>query len=87
MFNNEKYFFEFYRVNSLLTIYVSHGYNIWRDPLKPSQILAKLCKDGKIEGPHYGPGGKVKVANRIFLGPTELEDENGIYTFILLLNY
>lgn len=55
----------------------SHGYNIWRDPQKPSQILAKLCKDGKLDGPHYGPGGKVKVANRIFLGPTELEDENG----------
>lgn len=55
----------------------SHGYNIWRDPMKPTQILAKLCKDGKIDGPHYGPGGKVKVANRIFLGPTEIEDENG----------
>lgn len=54
--------------------------------MKPSQILAKLCKDGKIDGPHYGPGGKVKVANRIFLGPTELEDENGIYAFILLFN-
>lgn len=45
--------------------------------MKPTQILAKLCKDGKIDGPHYGPGGKVKVANRIFLGPTEIEDENG----------
>ena len=46
--------------------------------MKPSQILAKLCKDGKIDGPHYGPGGKVKVANRIFTGPTEIEDENGM---------
>lgn len=45
--------------------------------MKPTQIVAKLCKDGKIDGPHYGPGGKVKVANRIFLGPTEIEDENG----------
>lgn len=45
--------------------------------MKPTQILAKLCKDGKIDGPHYGPGGKVKVANRIFLGTTEIEDENG----------
>lgn len=62
----------------MLAISVSHGYNIWRDPMKPTQILAKLCKDGKIDGPHYGPGGKVKVANRIFLGPTEIEDENGM---------
>ncbi|XP_024860787.1 otoferlin isoform X5 [Kryptolebias marmoratus] len=58
--------------------YSVHGYNVWRDPMKPSQILAKLCKDGKIDGPHYGPGGKVKVANRIFTGPTEIEDENGL---------
>lgn len=45
--------------------------------MKPSQILAKLCKEGKIDGPHYGPAGKVKVANRVFLGTTEIEDENG----------
>lgn len=55
----------------------SHGYNVWRDPLKPTQILAKLCKEGKLDGPHYGPGGRVKVANRVFMGPTEIEDENG----------
>ncbi|KAL2082435.1 hypothetical protein ACEWY4_022253 [Coilia grayii] len=58
--------------------YSVHGYNIWRDPQKPSQILAKLCKDGKLDGPHYGPGGRVKVANRIFAAPTEIEDENGL---------
>uniref|UniRef100_A0A8B9HKC2 Otoferlin a n=1 Tax=Astyanax mexicanus TaxID=7994 RepID=A0A8B9HKC2_ASTMX len=57
--------------------YSLHGYNVWRDPQKPTQILAKLCKEGKLDGPHYGPGGKVKVANRIFLGPTDIEDENG----------
>lgn len=50
--------------------------------MKPSQILAKLCKDAKIDGPHYGPGGKVKVANRIFMGPTEIEDENGTTALI-----
>ncbi len=69
-------------VTSLLSVVVSHGYNVWRDPMKPSQILARLCKDGKIDGPHYGPGGKVKVANRIFLGSTEIEDENGMASFV-----
>lgn len=54
--------------------------------MKPSQILAKLCKDGKIDGPHYGPRGKVKVANRIFTGPTEIEDENGKAAFIWKLS-
>ncbi|CDQ59600.1 unnamed protein product [Oncorhynchus mykiss] len=58
--------------------YAIHGYNVWRDPLKPTQILAKLCKEGKLDGPHYGPGGRVKVANRVFMGPTEIEDENGL---------
>ncbi|CAB1340033.1 unnamed protein product, partial [Coregonus sp. 'balchen'] len=58
--------------------YSVHGYNVWRDPMKPSQILAKLCKEGKLDGPHYGPGGRVKVANRIFMGVTEIEDENGL---------
>uniref|UniRef100_A0A8C4HSP4 Otoferlin n=1 Tax=Dicentrarchus labrax TaxID=13489 RepID=A0A8C4HSP4_DICLA len=44
--------------------YAIHGYNVWRDPMKPTQILAKLCKDGKLDGPHYGPEGRVKVENR-----------------------
>lgn len=58
--------------------YSVNGYNVWRDPMKPSQILAKLCKEGKLEGPQYGPGGKVKVANRIFFGAAEFEDESGL---------
>lgn len=75
----ENRFYSKYRATcGISTTYSVHGYNIWRDPLKPTQILAKLCKDGKIDGPHYGPGGKVKVANRIFLGTTEIEDENGL---------
>uniref|UniRef100_A0A7N6B6M3 C2 domain-containing protein n=1 Tax=Anabas testudineus TaxID=64144 RepID=A0A7N6B6M3_ANATE len=75
----ENRFYSKYRATcGISSSYSVHGYNVWRDPMKPSQILAKLCKDGKINGPHYGPGGKVKVANRIFHGPTELEDENGM---------
>ncbi|XP_039506896.1 otoferlin-like [Pimephales promelas] len=58
--------------------YAIHGYNVWRDPLKPTQILAKLCKDGKMDPPQFGPGGRVKVANRVYTGPTEIEDENGL---------
>lgn len=46
--------------------------------MKPTQILVKLCKDGKLDGPHYGPGGRVKVENRVFMAPTEIEDENGM---------
>lgn len=49
--------------------------------MKPSHILAKLCKEGKLDGPHYGPGGRVKVENRVFMAPTEIEDENGMHGF------
>ncbi|KAI4799190.1 hypothetical protein KUCAC02_017861 [Chaenocephalus aceratus] len=62
----------------LTSSYAIHGYNVWRDPMKPTQILAKLCKDGKLDGPHYGPAGRVKVENRVFMAPTEIEDENGL---------
>lgn len=61
----------------------SHGYNVWRDPMKPTHILTKLCKDGKVDGPHYGPGGRVKVENRVFMAPTEIEDENGNFFFTI----
>ncbi|XP_055886227.1 otoferlin-like isoform X5 [Biomphalaria glabrata] len=57
--------------------YELHGYNAWRDPQKPTQILARLCKDSKVDGPYYQPG-KVRVSNRIFTAPMELEDENGM---------
>jgi len=33
--------------------------------MKPTQILAKLCKDGKIDGPSYS-NGKVKVGRQTF---------------------
>lgn len=55
--------------------------------MKPTHILAKLCKDGKLDGPHYGPGGRVKVENRVFMAPTEIEDENGIFLTLYLLIY
>ncbi|XP_061741613.1 otoferlin isoform X14 [Nerophis ophidion] len=75
----ENRFYSKYRATcGISSSYSVHGYNVWRDPLKPSQILAKLCKEGKIDPPQYGPGGKVKVAKRIFIGPTVMEDENGL---------
>ena len=29
------------------------GYNEWRDPMKPTQILAKLCKEARLEAPQF----------------------------------
>ncbi|XP_072292290.1 otoferlin-like, partial [Eucyclogobius newberryi] len=75
----ENRFYSKYRATcGVARTYSIHGYNVWRDPMKPTHILSKLCKDGKLDGPHYGPQGKVKVENRVFMGPTEIEDENGL---------
>lgn len=41
------------------------GYNAWRDAMKPTQILTRLCKDAKVDPPVYSDG-QVKVGNQIF---------------------
>ena len=48
-----------------LFLLLSCGYNQWRDPLKPVQLLTKLCKEGKVDGPHFS-NGKVKVDGKTF---------------------
>ncbi|MEQ2263474.1 Fer-1-like protein 6, partial [Xenotaenia resolanae] len=45
------------------------GYNAWRDCLKPSELLSKMCKDNGVDGPHFSPG-RIIVANKIFTGKT-----------------
>ncbi|KAK7907658.1 hypothetical protein WMY93_016270 [Mugilogobius chulae] len=75
----ENRFYSKYRATCGISSHYSlHGYNIWRDPMKPSQILARLCKEGKMDPPQYGPGGTVQVGGRVFQAPTEIEDENGL---------
>ncbi|CAK1554752.1 unnamed protein product [Leptosia nina] len=49
----------------LPTKYEEEGYNRWRDAMKPTQILAKLCKDIKIDPPVYEYG-RVRVGRTIF---------------------
>ncbi|XP_024082111.1 otoferlin-like isoform X1 [Cimex lectularius] len=41
------------------------GYNQWRDPMKPTQILARLCKEGKLDPPVY-LADRVKVGGKTF---------------------
>ena len=73
----ENRFFSRHRATcGLAETYAIHGYNQWRDPMKPSQILAKLCRDYKIKPPSYSAG-KVRVAGKTYTGSSELEDENG----------
>jgi hypothetical protein len=33
--------------------------------MKPVQLLTRLCKDGKVDGPHFADG-KVRVGEKTF---------------------
>jgi len=33
--------------------------------MKPVQLLSKLCKEGKVDGPHFS-NGKVRVGDKTF---------------------
>ncbi|XP_056144940.1 fer-1-like protein 6 [Lampris incognitus] len=57
--------------------YSIDGYNAWRDSLKPSELLAKLCRDNRLDGPHFRPG-HITVAGKVFTGKTlfMIEDES-----------
>uniref|UniRef100_A0A4W3JUH3 Fer-1-like protein 4 n=1 Tax=Callorhinchus milii TaxID=7868 RepID=A0A4W3JUH3_CALMI len=55
--------------------YDTQGYNAWRDSLKPTQLLAKLCKGLEIMDIEYRPE-EVKVNNKIFKIPNDLLKKN-----------
>ena len=50
------------------------GYNEWRDPMKPTQILAKLCREGRLDGPHYSRH-QVRLGDRTFTVEREGREE------------
>ncbi|XP_077546879.1 ferlin family C2 domain-containing myoferlin misfire isoform X2 [Haemaphysalis longicornis] len=54
--------------------YETYGPNQWRDPLRPSQVLAKLCRDTKLDGPHFSQN-RVRVGTKTFAFRTDAEDE------------
>uniref|UniRef100_A0A8C5FKL2 C2 domain-containing protein n=1 Tax=Gadus morhua TaxID=8049 RepID=A0A8C5FKL2_GADMO len=51
------------------------GYNAWRDSLKPSELLAKLCRDSHLEEPLFRPG-RITVGDKVFTGKTVFMDED-----------
>ncbi|XP_044072290.1 fer-1-like protein 6 isoform X2 [Siniperca chuatsi] len=53
----------------LPTEYSLDGYNAWRDCLKPSELLSKLCKENGLDGPHFTPG-RITLADKVFTGKT-----------------
>ncbi|XP_029967575.1 fer-1-like protein 6 isoform X2 [Salarias fasciatus] len=59
----------------LPTEYSIDGYNAWRDCLKPSELLSKMCRENGLEGPTFRPG-RITVADKVFTGKTLFMDED-----------
>ncbi|XP_042529028.1 fer-1-like protein 6 [Dipodomys spectabilis] len=55
--------------------YEIEGYNAWRDTSKPTEILTKLCKDNKLDGPYFHPG-KIQIGSKVFSGKTVFTEED-----------
>ncbi|KAJ3592748.1 hypothetical protein NHX12_007875 [Muraenolepis orangiensis] len=51
------------------------GYNAWRDSLKPSELLSKLCRENRLEEPVFRPG-RITIGDKVFTGKTVFMDED-----------
>ncbi|XP_069010516.1 fer-1-like protein 6 isoform X2 [Embiotoca jacksoni] len=66
----ENRFFSRHRATcGLPSEYSLEGYNAWRDCLKPSELLSKMCRENGVDGPHFNPG-RIVVAGKVFAGKT-----------------
>uniref|UniRef100_A0A8C1QMY5 Fer-1 like family member 6 n=1 Tax=Cyprinus carpio TaxID=7962 RepID=A0A8C1QMY5_CYPCA len=48
------------------------GYNAWRDCIKPTELLIKLCKENRLDNPHFSPG-RITIGSKVFTGKTMVE--------------
>ncbi|XP_045068010.1 fer-1-like protein 6 isoform X2 [Coregonus clupeaformis] len=58
----------------LPTEYSIDGYNAWRDSTKPTELLTKLCKENRLDGPYLRPG-RITIGDKVFTGKTLFMDE------------
>ncbi|XP_076119323.1 fer-1-like protein 6 [Alosa pseudoharengus] len=54
--------------------YSLEGYNAWRDCIQPSDLLIKLCKENRLNGPRFNPG-RITIGDKVFTGKTLFVDE------------
>lgn len=52
----------------------SEGYNAWRDAIKPSELLVKLCKENRLNSPCFTPG-RITIGDKVYTGKTIFVDE------------
>ncbi|XP_050974497.1 fer-1-like protein 6 [Labeo rohita] len=55
--------------------YAIEGYNAWRDSIQPTELLIKLCKENRLDNPHFSPG-RITIGNKVFTGKTVFADED-----------
>lgn len=58
----------------VVIVVYSEGYNAWRDCMKPTELLTKLCKENRLSVPRFQPG-RITVGNKVFTGKTLFMDE------------
>lgn len=58
----------------------SEGYNAWRDAIKPTDLLIKLCKENRLDSPRFTPG-RITIGEKVYTGKTVFVDE-GDYNHI-----
>ena len=44
--------------------------------MRPTQILAKICKEEGLDGPHYSTG-RVRIDNKVFGATSQVLEESG----------
>uniref|UniRef100_A0A3B5BH22 C2 domain-containing protein n=1 Tax=Stegastes partitus TaxID=144197 RepID=A0A3B5BH22_9TELE len=76
----ENRFYSRHRATCGLPTEYSEGYNAWRDCLKPSELLSKMCRENGLDGPHFRPG-RIIVANKIFTGKTLFMHEEPVESY------
>ncbi|XP_072123386.1 fer-1-like protein 6 [Mobula birostris] len=55
--------------------YEIEGYNAWRDAMKPTEILTRMCRENGFQGPFFKTG-EIEVQGKVFQGKTTfLEDD------------
>lgn len=46
--------------------------------MRPTQILAKICKEEGLDGPHYSTG-RVRIDNKVFGATSQVLEESGMF--------
>ncbi|XP_051879497.1 fer-1-like protein 6 [Pristis pectinata] len=54
--------------------YDIEGYNAWRDSMKPTEILTRMCRENGLQGPFYKMG-EIEVQGKVFVGQTTFMED------------